>query len=62
MVSELTVIVKDSERTFRMKHLIYDDYSVNDNDPIIKKCVDDTLVQFHGEPESVNIKISLEIQ
>lgn len=62
MVSELTVIVKDSERTLRMKHLIYEQYSVSEADPIVMKCVNDTISQFQGEPESVNVKINLEIQ
>lgn len=62
MVTELTVIVKDSERTLRMKHLLYEAYMVTDTDPIVMKCVNDTIAQFQGEPDSVNVKINLEIQ
>ena len=62
MVSELTVIIRDSERTLRMKHLIYDSYSIADNDPLITKCVNDAIAQFQGEPDSVKVKINIVIQ
>lgn len=61
MVSEITVIVKDEERTLRQKYLQYELYAVDQHDPVIKSCIDQTLNEFQGEPDSVQVKISVEI-
>lgn len=61
-MTELTVILKDTERTYRQKFLIYEDYTATDTDPIILQCIDDAKKNFQGEPEDIQIKISLEIQ
>jgi len=61
-MSELTVILKDSERTYRQKFLIYEAYSVLHTDSVIHACIKDAKENFLGEPESIQIKIHLEIQ
>ena len=61
-MSELTVILKDSERTYRQKFLCYDDYHVSENDPFILQCIEEARKSFDGEPEHIQIKIHLEIQ
>ena len=61
-MSELTVILKDSERTYRQKFLIYDQYCPSHDDPIIMNCINEAKKNFDGEPEDINIKIHLEIQ
>lgn len=61
-MTELTVILKDSDRTYRQKFLCYEDYTTNENDPYIIKCIEDAKVNFQGEPEQIQIKIHLEIQ
>lgn len=61
-MSELTVILKDADRTYRQKFLIYEDYNVTDIDPIILKCIEDAKKNFDGEPEQIQIKIHMEIQ
>ena len=61
-MSELTVILKDPERTYRQKFLCYENYHVNENDPFIIKCIEEAKKNFEGEPEEINIKIHLEIQ
>jgi hypothetical protein len=60
--SELTVTIKDEEKTLRTKYALYDKYSVNENDPIIKDCIEKTLENFDGEPMDVIVNIKLEIQ
>ena len=62
MVSELTVTIKDEEKTLRTKYLLYDDYMVSDTDPIIKDCIDKTLENFDGEPSDIIVSIKMEIQ
>ena len=60
-MTELTVILKDSDRTYRQKFLIYDVFSLSDNDPIILDCIEEAKKNFEGEPESIQIKIHMEI-
>ena len=61
-MSELTVILKDSDSTYRQKFLIYEQYSMSDDDPVIRMCIEEAKKNFEGEPESIQIKIHLEIQ
>lgn len=62
MVSELTVTIKDEEKSLRTKYLIYDEYTVDENDPIIKDCIEKTLDNFDGEPSDIIVNIKMEIQ
>lgn len=59
MVSELTVIIKDEEKTLKKTHLIHDAYHVDDNDPIIKTAIEDLLKEFNAEPSDINVKIKM---
>ncbi len=59
--TEITVIVKDSDRTLREKSLSYDDYVVSENDPVIKDCVARALKNFNGEPTDIKIRVALTI-
>lgn len=60
-MSELTVILKDSDRTYRQKFIIYRDYAVNCEDSVIIACIEEAKKNFDGEPEDVQIKIHMEI-
>lgn len=62
MVSELTVVIKDEEKTLRCKYLAYEKYSVEDDDPFIKTCIDKTRENFDGEPIDIVVNIKMEIQ
>jgi hypothetical protein len=61
-MTELTVILKDSDRTYRQKFLVYETYCPLENDPIIVRCIEEAKKSFEGEPETIQIKIHLEIQ
>jgi hypothetical protein len=58
-MSILTVILKDSERTFRKKYLMYVPYTADLTDPEVKRCVDDSISEFDGEVDSVQVKIAI---
>lgn len=60
--SELTVVIKDEEKTLRTKYALYDEYTVREDDPIIKDCIEKTLENFDGEPSDITVNIKLEIQ
>lgn len=62
MVSELTVAIKDEEKALRTKYLIYETYTTDENDPIIKDCIEKTLANFDGEPMDIRVNIKMEIQ
>lgn len=61
-MNELTVILKDSDRTYRQKFLIYEDYMPRDDDPVVLMCIEESKKNFEGEPENIQVKIHLEIQ
>ena len=67
MSSELTVVIKgpsandDNDITLRVKHLIYDTYTIHETDETILRCVNDTVRQFAGTPEHITVNIKLEI-
>ena len=61
-MNELTVVLKDSERTYRHKFLCYDPYNVSDQDPFVLQCIAEATQVFGNEPESIQVKIHLEIQ
>lgn len=61
MFSELTVILKGDDRTYREKFPIYESYSISYDDPEVQKCIITAKANFIGEPESVQIKITFEV-
>ena len=61
-MNELTVILKNSDRTYRQKFLIYEVYSVCEDDSVIRMCIEEAKKSFEGDPESVQVKIHMEIQ
>jgi len=62
MLSEITVVVKNEEKRQTTKHLVYDIYTVHEEDPIIKGFIDQALKQFNDEPDDIRIKISMEVK
>lgn len=60
-MSEITVILKDEERSYRQKFLIYEHYSVSHDDPVILACIEHAKKNFQGNADIVQIKIHMEI-
>jgi len=61
-MSELTVILKDSERTYRQKFLMYTPYTMTYDDPEIQKRIAEAKLNFIGDPEDIRIRASMEIK
>lgn len=57
--SELTVIVKDDEKTLKKKYAIYSTYCACAEDPVITQCIEETLKNFDGEPMNVIVNIKI---
>lgn len=62
MTKELTVVLKDTERTYRQKFLVYENISLSSQDPVISNCIDEALKNFEGEPEDVQVKILMVVK
>ncbi|HEX4374872.1 MAG TPA: hypothetical protein VHZ50_16325 [Puia sp.] len=62
MSSELSVTIKDSEKSLTKKYLQYEIYAVHEEDFVIKNAIQETLANFDGEPENIIVKIKMEIQ
>lgn len=61
-MNELTVILKDPDRTYKQKFLIYETYAMSQEDPIILACINEAQKNFDGDPESIQIKVHMEMQ
>jgi hypothetical protein len=56
---EITVKIKDDERSMKHKFLIYDDFSMSESDPIIRDCISQAKKEFQGEPDSIKVSVLL---
>lgn len=62
MVSEVTVSIKDEEKTLKKKFLIYEPFVVSENDTTIKSCIEETLKNFSSEPSNIKVRINMLIE
>ena len=62
MLSELSITVKNEEKRQTTKHLIYELYTVHEEDPIIKELMDAAVKEFNATPDSVKVKITMEVK
>lgn len=60
-VTELIVIIKNSESTYRQKFLCYDAYELQPYNPWVQSCITEAKDNFKGEAEEIRVKASLEI-
>jgi hypothetical protein len=62
MVSEITVSIKDEEKTLKKKFLIYNVFQVHEQDDTIKACIEETLENFSSDPSKITVKITLHME
>ena len=60
--SEINVTIKDDEKRLSKKFLLYETYQVDEEDPTIQECIQETLKNFDGDPENIRVTITLEMQ
>ena len=63
---ELTVSIKGEtaageDSTYRQKSLVYEDVTMNDDDPIIKECVEQALKNSTIQPDKITIRILMAV-
>ena len=66
MQSEVTIIVKNSEKTLRSKHLLHSIYAADPTDETLRPLIDEAKKQFKANDEMVAIddiqlKIHIEV-
>lgn len=61
MCCEISVTVKDDEKSLKKKYLIYEPVTASEQDPIICKCIAETVANFAAEPTDVKVRIDLEL-
>lgn len=59
---ELTVSFKSEESTFKQKFLLYETFSLKDDDPVVKKCIHEALQNAKIEPDSIKVRALLVVE
>lgn len=62
MPAEVTIVLKNDEKRQSHKHLIYDKFTCDIEDPILKSLVDEASKQFNDEVEDIQIKIKVTVK
>ena len=60
-MKEIAVTLKDSEGTYTHKCIEYSDFSCNQDDEIIQLHISEAMKSFNRQPESVKVKIVLQV-
>jgi 3-oxoacyl-[acyl-carrier-protein] synthase III len=61
-MTELTVTIKGVESSYKQKFLLYDEFTFNEDDPVIKKCVEEALANAKIEPEDIKVRALLQMR
>lgn len=56
MVAIVEVSIKGEERRYKRQFLIYEPFTMQDNDPTIMACIKETIDEFKGEPDDIKLK------
>lgn len=63
MAVELSIILKDSERTYKQKFLVYDPISLHTGDPTLDNCLKEALGNYvGGNVEDIIVKATLVVK
>ena len=58
---EITIHLKDDDKRTTHKFLIYENVNVSSEDETIRNCILEAKKSFDGNPESIKVKIHLEV-
>ena len=62
MPKEVTIILKDDERNYKQKFLIYDEFTLAHEDPLILDCIKQAKMNFSGRPETIQVRCLMTIE
>ena len=60
MQSEITVILKSDDSTFKKQFLCYDEFRIDETDPILRNMLAEAKKEFKLTPDEITIRISIE--
>lgn len=55
MCCEITITLKDSERTYKKKFLVYEKVVLDISDDIVQRLLEETRKEFNGEVQDAKI-------
>jgi len=61
-MTELTVIIKGAESSYKQKFLIYETFTWTESDPTIKQCVEESLSNTKIDPETIMVRATIQYQ
>lgn len=61
MTVEVTIILKDSEKTMRHKFLEYEEMTMSPDCPLIQRMIEESKKSFDGEPEDIIVRTSMTV-
>lgn len=59
--SELTVTIRSDDGTYKQKFILHDAYTASPEDITVKQCIEEAIANTKIVPDSVKIKISMEV-
>lgn len=62
MSTELTVSIKGDDSSYKQQFLLYEDFTWNENDVVIRKCIADALSNAQIMPETIRVRALLVIK
>lgn len=60
MQSEVTVILKSEDATFRKQFNCYEEFRISQDCPILRKMVDQSKLEFKTIPDDISIRVHME--
>ncbi len=62
MPAEISVTVKNEEKRQTHKHLVYDKFTCDIEDSVLKSLVDDAVKEFNADVDDITIKITMAVK
>lgn len=59
---ELNITIKGEESSYKQKFLVYEEIVFKEDDPVIKKCLNEALSNAKIEPDDIKIRALMVVQ
>lgn len=61
-MTEITVIIKGTEQTYKQKFIVYEPFTWAWDDPVIKGMIDQALANAKIEPEDIKVRGVIQVK
>jgi len=62
MQTEISVRIKSDDKTLKKKFLVYEDYNLDIHDPVIDRCLSETIREFGDTEKEKDISITAKLE